>query len=265
MLLGVAFHIGERFTRPPLIFSTLYRSFAFLVLLIVLNVTEEAIVGVVHGKTTLDSISDIAGGTWYQIVVTSFILLLVLIPISPFAHSVMLSATQYLFGCSSSRVEQASITVGPKRAQYCASHVTSPKWRPTVCDKCRLENLSHQVQPSRRGLLQFFGAATVGLHWSAPAMQRRLRTALKKLQNVVSPVVASGLSLIERNDCITSKASHIVTISNTSVRHSSAGRIPMPVSLAAQTRASRPNMPSTAAEATCSCAVWQATSPTAIR
>jgi hypothetical protein len=32
------------------------------------------------GKTVLDSISDIAGGTWYQIVVTSFILLLVLIP-----------------------------------------------------------------------------------------------------------------------------------------------------------------------------------------
>jgi hypothetical protein len=58
MLLGAAFHVGERFTRPPLIFSTLYRSFAFLVLLIVLNVTEEAIVGVIHGKTILDSIAD---------------------------------------------------------------------------------------------------------------------------------------------------------------------------------------------------------------
>jgi hypothetical protein len=80
MLLGSAFHLGERFAKPPLIVSTLYRSFAFLVLLIVLNVAEEAIVGVVHGKTALDSIADIAGGTWYQIVVTSFILLLVLIP-----------------------------------------------------------------------------------------------------------------------------------------------------------------------------------------
>jgi hypothetical protein len=50
------------------------------VLLIFLNVIEEAIVGVVHGKTVLDSIADIAGGTWYQIIVTSFILLLVLIP-----------------------------------------------------------------------------------------------------------------------------------------------------------------------------------------
>ena len=80
MLLGAAFHVGERFTKPPLIYSTLYRSFAFLVLLIVLNVTEEAVVGVIHGKTILDSIADIAGGTWYQIVVTSFVLLLVLIP-----------------------------------------------------------------------------------------------------------------------------------------------------------------------------------------
>jgi hypothetical protein len=80
MLLGSAFRIGERFTKPPLIVSTLYRSIAFLVLLIVLNLIEEAVVGVVHGKTVLDSIADIAGGTWYQIVVTSFILLLVLIP-----------------------------------------------------------------------------------------------------------------------------------------------------------------------------------------
>ena len=80
MVLGSAFHLGERFAKPPLISSTLYRSFAFLALLIVLNVIEEAVVGMLHGKTVLDSISDIAGGTWYQIVVTSFILLLVLIP-----------------------------------------------------------------------------------------------------------------------------------------------------------------------------------------
>jgi hypothetical protein len=79
MVLGSAFHLGERFAKPPLISSTLYRSFAFLALLIILNVIEEAVVGMLHGKTVLDSISDIAGGTWYQIVVTSFILL-VLIP-----------------------------------------------------------------------------------------------------------------------------------------------------------------------------------------
>ena len=54
MVLGSAFHLGERFAKPPLISSTLYRSFAFLALLIVLNVIEEAVVGMLHGKTVLE-------------------------------------------------------------------------------------------------------------------------------------------------------------------------------------------------------------------
>ncbi len=80
MLLGSAFHIGGRLTRPPLILPTLYRSFSFLILLVVMNMIEEAVVGVIHGRTIADSIADIAGGTWDQIVATSFIMLLILIP-----------------------------------------------------------------------------------------------------------------------------------------------------------------------------------------
>jgi hypothetical protein len=105
MLMGSAFHLGERSSKPSLISSTLYRSFTFLALLIVLNVIEEAVVGVVHGKSVLDSIADIAGGTWYQIVVTSFILLQ--FPFSLFALLAMSSATEYLFGCSSRKAERA--------------------------------------------------------------------------------------------------------------------------------------------------------------
>jgi hypothetical protein len=84
MLLGSAFHVGERFSKPPLVLPTLYRSVAFLVLLIFLNVIEEAGVGVIHGRTIVDSISDIGGGTWSQIIATSFILFLVLIPFFAF-------------------------------------------------------------------------------------------------------------------------------------------------------------------------------------
>ncbi len=37
-------------------------------------------VGTIHGRAIANSIADIAGGTWEQIVATSFIVLLILIP-----------------------------------------------------------------------------------------------------------------------------------------------------------------------------------------
>jgi len=84
MLLGSALHIGGRITKPPLILPTLYRSFAFLILLIVLNVIEKAVVGVIHGRAIRDSIADFGGGTWDQIIATSVIVFLMLVPFFAF-------------------------------------------------------------------------------------------------------------------------------------------------------------------------------------
>jgi hypothetical protein len=80
MLVGRAFHLGERFNHLPLIVPTLYRSFAFLLLLGVLTFIEEIVVGAIHGRTVLDSISGIAGGTSHQVVATILIIFLILIP-----------------------------------------------------------------------------------------------------------------------------------------------------------------------------------------
>jgi hypothetical protein len=80
MVLGSAFHIGGRLTRPPLIWPTLSRSMAFLILLIVLNVLEEAVVGLVHGRAIQDSLAELAGGTWDQVIATSFVMFLILVP-----------------------------------------------------------------------------------------------------------------------------------------------------------------------------------------
>src|ERR1700676_4906870 len=55
MLVGRALHMGERFKNLPLIVPTLHRSFAFLLLLIVLTLIEEIVVGAIHGRTVLDS------------------------------------------------------------------------------------------------------------------------------------------------------------------------------------------------------------------
>jgi cytochrome bd-type quinol oxidase subunit 2 len=80
MLVGRVFHIGERFKNLPLIVPTLHRSFAFLLLLTVLTFIEEIVVGAIHGRTVLDSISEIAGGTFQQMVATALIIFLILLP-----------------------------------------------------------------------------------------------------------------------------------------------------------------------------------------
>jgi hypothetical protein len=79
-LMGRAFHLGERFKHLPLIVPTLHRSFIFLVLLVVLTFLEEIIVGAIHGRTVLESIDEIAGGTFQQVAATIFIIFLILFP-----------------------------------------------------------------------------------------------------------------------------------------------------------------------------------------
>jgi hypothetical protein len=78
--LGHALHLGERFRKPPLIWPVLHKSFAFLALLIVLNILEEIIVGWWHGRTLIGSLGEIAGGTRDQMIATAIVMLLILIP-----------------------------------------------------------------------------------------------------------------------------------------------------------------------------------------
>jgi hypothetical protein len=80
MMLGRMLHIGERFKNHPLIIPTLHRAFVFLVLLAVLTFVEEVVVGTIHGRTISDSISEMGGGTFNQIVATIFVTFLILIP-----------------------------------------------------------------------------------------------------------------------------------------------------------------------------------------
>jgi len=80
MLMGRMVNLGERFKKHPLVVPTLYRSLVFLVFLIALTIIEGAVVGVIHGRTILDSILDIAGGTFHQMIAASLIMLLILIP-----------------------------------------------------------------------------------------------------------------------------------------------------------------------------------------
>ena len=84
MSVGHALHMGERYKSRALIWPTLYRSLVFVALLLVLSALEEIITGIIQHRTLLDSISSVGGGTLDQLIATSFVVLLILIPFFAF-------------------------------------------------------------------------------------------------------------------------------------------------------------------------------------
>ncbi len=80
MLLGRAMKIGERYTARPLIWPTLHKAFAFLVLLVVLVIIEEVVVGLFHHQSVSASLGELTGAKLYETLAGILILLLVLIP-----------------------------------------------------------------------------------------------------------------------------------------------------------------------------------------
>jgi hypothetical protein len=84
MSVGHAIHLGERRKKQALIWPTLRMSFAFLALLLVLNVLEEVIMGYFHQRAVMDSIVAVGGGTMHQLIAGSIVVLLILIPFFAF-------------------------------------------------------------------------------------------------------------------------------------------------------------------------------------
>ena len=84
MSVGHAIQLGEREHKEALIWPTLRRSIAFLVLLLVLNVLEEVIIGYFHQRGIMDSIAAVGGGTIHQLIATTLVVLLILIPFFAF-------------------------------------------------------------------------------------------------------------------------------------------------------------------------------------
>lgn len=84
VLVGRAVHLGERFKTKPLIWPTLYKSLVFLALLLMLNFLEEVIVELIHHRAVVNSVAEIGGGTLDQLIATSIVVLLILIPFFAF-------------------------------------------------------------------------------------------------------------------------------------------------------------------------------------
>jgi hypothetical protein len=79
MLIGNAMKFGERHTGP-LIWPTLHKSFAFLLLLMVLTIVEEIVVGLFHGRSMSASLGELVGPKLGETLASCLIMLLVLLP-----------------------------------------------------------------------------------------------------------------------------------------------------------------------------------------
>src|SRR5690349_7498078 len=79
MLLGRALRIGEQYKHKPLIWPTLHKSFAFLILLLVLTAIEEVVVGAIHHRAVSESWSHVVGPTVLSGMALSLIMFLILV------------------------------------------------------------------------------------------------------------------------------------------------------------------------------------------
>jgi hypothetical protein len=84
MLLGEAMKIGERNFTTPLIWPTLQKALALLVLLIILTIIEEAVVGLIHDKSIAASLGELVGPRLEETIAGYIVMLLVLIPYCAF-------------------------------------------------------------------------------------------------------------------------------------------------------------------------------------
>jgi hypothetical protein len=80
VLLGRMMGIGEGSAGHRAIVAVARRSFALLVLLIVLTILEEVALAMWHGRPASAAFGELGGGTLHQMFATCFVMLLILIP-----------------------------------------------------------------------------------------------------------------------------------------------------------------------------------------
>jgi hypothetical protein len=80
MLIAEMFHVADNLKHKPLIYPIVFKSAIFSVILISFYIIEEVFIGMWHGKTVVNSIPAIGGGSLEGIVVVGIIMFVVLMP-----------------------------------------------------------------------------------------------------------------------------------------------------------------------------------------
>jgi hypothetical protein len=80
IMLGQMARLGDRVRAPTMITVVACKAVLYLCLLIILSVVEEAVVALIHGRTIVVALTELWGGKLWEILATSLIMLLILIP-----------------------------------------------------------------------------------------------------------------------------------------------------------------------------------------
>jgi len=80
ILIGQALHFGEQLSEKRLIYSVLFKSAIFALLVVCFDVVEEVIVGLIHGKSLVASIPKLGGGGLEGMILFGIMAFVVLIP-----------------------------------------------------------------------------------------------------------------------------------------------------------------------------------------
>ncbi len=80
MLIGDKLHLGAQIRGGSLIHLVIRKSVLFFLLIIALSVVEDAIVGVIHAQSIRDTLGELVHGRLAEIMVTSLLLFVILIP-----------------------------------------------------------------------------------------------------------------------------------------------------------------------------------------
>jgi hypothetical protein len=80
MLIAEDAHLGERFKKRPLIYPIVYKSILFAAVFIAAHVLEEIIGGAIKGKSLMDSMPKIGGGSLWGVIVVALLLAVSLLP-----------------------------------------------------------------------------------------------------------------------------------------------------------------------------------------
>ena len=84
ILIGRAVKAGDRLSSSVLLIRIMWKSLAFMLLLVLFTLIEEMVVGLFHGHTVANTVNQLTARSWTEILAPSLIILLVLIPMISF-------------------------------------------------------------------------------------------------------------------------------------------------------------------------------------
>lgn len=86
LLIARDLHFAERYKNKPLIYPTIFKSVCFAGVLGIFKLIEETIIGLIHGRSVMESIAGVGGGTIKGMLSMISILAVLLVPFFGFTE-----------------------------------------------------------------------------------------------------------------------------------------------------------------------------------